>query len=685
MISYDFETYLISAEEPSPKPVCLSWYDGKDKGIIVGMKPMETYLKSILTGKEIIIAHNMRYEALVINRWFPELRGLLFDKLKRNELACTKLYEKLINCTVKKPLFSVSLADLVKHYFKVDISEDKKKPDAWRLRYHELEGVPLEEWPKEAVDYSISDSVWAYKIYTEQLKTPMSCGLAVAAEIYLNLMGQYGLLVDQNRVDILEKELLAKLTPWYEDLCLVGIVSKVKDKHGEKYKKNINEFRKYIETNVKLKNKTPKGATATSSEYLQYYLGQGLDAPVEQALNTYLNVMKYEKILTAFVSRLKQANPVIRTDYSAVVNTGRTSSSSSTLYPSVNIQQMPRDVKDVTYDIRGCFVPRPGYKICSIDYSGLELSSTANQLYRLTGKHDMRDIINSGDTPVDIHSMLAYRLMNLKTGGNETYESFKRQKKLDGYKEFRQLAKPINLGFPGGIGYDTMRTLLARDNIHPKLQILKSCEYEQPLLWEARVCRREGYPVRVRQTGAREFQLVYDELVSLKSELFALYPDLEFFLKEGHKDYLTGESKKMKNEFGEWEDEPLYAFTVGDFQRDNCMYTQVCNGLLMQCPAAIGAKRAMCHIIDKYKDSRHVKPLAFIHDEIVFEILDSDHREVYIQDVSEILIDQMQTVLTEVRIAVEAEVFDYWKKAGGDWSKTYFKDAKNKELKSGNN
>ncbi len=684
MISIDFETYLISAEEPSPKPVCLSYYDGKDKGIITGHIEMSEYIHNLLVSSELVIAHNMRFEALVINRWFPELRDELFSKLKRNELVCTKLYEKLINCTAAKPLMSVSLADLVKHYFKEDISENKKKPDAWRLRYHELEDVPLSDWPAEAIDYSISDSVWAYKIYQEQLKVPMSIGLAVASEIYLNLMGQYGLLVDQERVNLLEKELLAKLTPWYTELESIDIVSRVQSKDGKsfKWKKNINGFRKYIETNVKVKNKTPKGATATSSEFLQFYLGQGLEPAVEQALNTYLNIMKYEKILTAFVSRLKAANPLIRTDYSAVVNTGRTSSSSSMLYPSVNIQQMPRDVQDVTYDIRGCFVPRSGYKICSIDYSGLELSSTANQLYNLTGRREMLDILNGGDSPVDIHSMLAYRLMNLKLKGNETYESFRAKKKEPVYKDFRQLAKPINLGFPGGIGYDTMRTLLARDHIHPKLQILKTCEFEQPLLWEARVCRREGYPVRVRQVAAREYQLIYDELVQLKQELFALYPDLEFFLKEGHKDYLTGASKKMKNEWGEWEDEPLYAFTVGDFQRDNCMYTQVCNGLLMQCPAAIGAKRAMCHIIDKFKVSQHVRPLAFIHDEIVFEILDSDHMVDYIRDVSEILIDQMQTVLNDVRIAVEAEVFDYWKKSGGDWSKTYFKNAKDKTLRS---
>jgi DNA polymerase-1 len=51
-----------------------------------------------------------------------------------------------------------SLALLVLRYFGIDISEDKKNPRAWRLRYGELEGAPISEWPADAVAYPKRDA-----------------------------------------------------------------------------------------------------------------------------------------------------------------------------------------------------------------------------------------------------------------------------------------------------------------------------------------------------------------------------------------------------------------------------------------------------------------------------------------------------------------------------------------------
>jgi hypothetical protein len=294
----------------------------------------------------------------------------------------------------------------------------------------------------------------------------------------------------------------------------------------------------------------------------------------------------------------------------------------------------------------------------------------------------MQAILNGGSEPVDMHSMLAYRIKNIKEKCAETYESFVANKKKPGYAEYRQLAKPINLGFPGGIGYDTMRSLLAREGINPKLVVLESSKYECDLTWKRGRTRKEGYPTRIRRVARDKYELIYDELVLLKQELFGLYPDLHYFLNDGHNHFLTGETKAVKNEFDEWEKEPMYAFEIDGFKRDWCMYTQLCNGFLMQSPAAIGAKKAMNKIIAKYSGSISANPLAFIHDEIVFEVLDNDKMYATIKDISEIMIDEMQSVLTSVRIAVEAEVFDYWKKAGGFYDVTYWKDPNKNELRS---
>lgn len=679
-IAIDYETYLISKEMPTPKPVCLSWADASGSGLIVGMEDMEKFLSGLLAGHRSLVAHNAAFELTVTDEWFPNLRGLLYSKVNRNEVICTKIYEQLLDNVRKTPIMRFDLATLVNKYFETDISADKKDPDAWRLRYSELDGVPLCDWPDKAVQYAIDDSIWTLKLITEQTQTWVDYELSVQADFWLNKMGKSGMRVDHSRVMQLKEELNTKIAPARQVLIDKGFAEV--DKKG-KFKRKMKLLQAYIEEHVEAVEKTVKGVVSTSSESLNRYISTLQDKPeVKEVLENYLFVMEDEKILTAFIGNLEQAEPFIRSEYNAVVSTGRTSCRSSTNYPSLNVQQMPRQVKGVTWDIRNCFVPREGYKIVGIDYSGLELTSAAHQLYTLTGRTNMRDILNQGDEPTDMHSMLAYRLMNIKEKTNETYQSFVANKKKEPYKHYRQLAKPINLGFPGGIGYDTMRSLLAKEGIFPKLVVLDKASYEDALTWKRDVTRKEGYPTRIRRTGFREFQLVYDELVQLKGELLDLYPDLGHFLTDHHNEFLTGETKPIKDEWGEWVKEPMYRFTVDGFQRDWCQYTQVCNGMLMQSPSAIGAKKAVVKIMKQYSSSNAVRPLAFIHDEILFEVLDCEKFYAIIEDLSEIMIDEMQTVLTSVRVAVEAEAADYWMKSGGFYSKQYWKDPGKRELRS---
>jgi DNA polymerase I-like protein with 3'-5' exonuclease and polymerase domains len=387
---------------------------------------MEAFLLKLLQSREKVVAHNMSFEANVIDIHFPKLRNLLYSKIDRNELICTKVYEQLLDNTRKKPLSRFSLADLVKSYFKKNIFESKKDPNSWRLRYSELDGVDLDDWPQEAKDYAIEDSVWAYKVYKEQQNIPIDISLTVAADIYLNKMAANGILIDKTRVFKLEKEIEEKLYPKYMHLVAKDLVSK--DMLTGKIKKNMKEFRQYLSDNVSNIERTAKGNIATSTESLTRYLSEA-EGDLKEVLEDFLYIMKYEKIQTAFINRLKEANPYIRTQYRAAVSSGRTSSFTSKAYPSVNMQQMPRKVEDVTWDIRNCFIPREGFKLCSIDYSGLELTSTAHQLYKLTGKTSMRDKINQGEQPVDMHSILAYRIMNIKEKSKETYSSFFANKK----------------------------------------------------------------------------------------------------------------------------------------------------------------------------------------------------------------------------------------------------------------
>lgn len=678
LVSIDYETHLISPEFPFPRPVCLSAVEnGFNKKLLTG-KEIPEYLKRVLQ-KDTIIAHNATFECGVTAIWYPELLPQLKTALSEGRIICTQILQQLLNAQLERPVTETSLSHLVEHYFKVDISAGKTNPDAWRLRYSELEHIPKAKWPKEAIEYAIMDSVWAYKLYVELKQHRLEYRRAVEAAFYLNMIGKIGIHVNQERVIQLEKEIYTKLDPIYSKLLTLNLCAPTLSKRP---KKNIKELKAYVQERVKKPQYTKKGNIAVGKEALLKYYKETED----EAFKHFLDINEYDKVLTAYIKRLKNNN-VILTDYSTTKSTGRTSSFSSRLYPSVNIQQMPRKVPNVTWDVRNCFIPRPGYQIVSIDYAGLELASTAHRLYKLFGYSKMRDILNEGDTPVDLHSKFACQVMSRKLNKKISYEDFIQHKKEPEYAEMRQKCKRMNLSFPGGIGYDTMRFMMLQDGIRTKYHELvrsESLGEMQDLLWRY---KHKEPNLRIAQVSPVEYAIVYDELVSLKNDMFTVYPELKRFLKEEHKRHTTGEIKNMKDDWGNWEEQPMYKYKAYDFKRDWCTYTAFCNGYLMQSPSAIGATEMMIALGKKYlcvkfpcRNHQDVKLLAFIHDEVLFEV--KGDYQLHIKDISEIMIDEMQKKLNSVRITVEASMMEYWSKEGGKYNVTYYKNQKDNTLRA---
>jgi hypothetical protein len=65
------------------------------------------------------------------------------------------------------------LAALVARYLGKDISKDKQA-DSWRMRYGELIGTPVADWPAEAVRYAADDPVLTALVRVQQVKRPPS-------------------------------------------------------------------------------------------------------------------------------------------------------------------------------------------------------------------------------------------------------------------------------------------------------------------------------------------------------------------------------------------------------------------------------------------------------------------------------------------------------------------------------
>jgi DNA polymerase-1 len=93
--------------------------------------------------------------------------------------------------------------------------------------------------------------------------------------------------------------------------------------------------------------------------------------------------------------------------------------------------------------LRECFVPRPGYVLCSCDWSSAEMHTVA-QVCRWMGLPSrLADALNAGQDP---HLVLAAAILGW------SYERALAEKKSPEVKRARQMAKAGNFGFPGGMG-----------------------------------------------------------------------------------------------------------------------------------------------------------------------------------------------------------------------------------------
>lgn len=64
------------------------------------------------------------------------------------------------------------LGDLLLRYHGIDVSAKKKGADIWRMRYGELIGVPIAEWPPEALEYALEDPVHTAIVRAAQVRRP---------------------------------------------------------------------------------------------------------------------------------------------------------------------------------------------------------------------------------------------------------------------------------------------------------------------------------------------------------------------------------------------------------------------------------------------------------------------------------------------------------------------------------
>jgi DNA polymerase-1 len=703
VVAIDTETFLIGPGAVAPKLVCLSAavYDGdKDEicAVYYGnaqLEEIEGFLEGLLEDDEVqLVFHNIGFDLTVIANTFPSLLPQIFAKLEAGGMTDTGIREKLLNLSThgkleylyapdgSKTKLQYRLMDLVFNYTGVHRSEDKSGDDIWRLNYEMLDGVHADDYPKEASKYAMQDAIDTLEVYdlqAERILGEIGPGSVRTAEFHaavafaLRLMTCWGMLIDQEKVDEVDAMCVRELTP--EKLSLLidnkilipakpampyangarGIDGQPKMKKPTKPTIKKKKFQQWVldackkqGIKIKLTDKAKKllKVTNVDADHPKLEVGfvstdaevvTGL-APFDDLIKQYQHRQKLQKLVTTYLPHLR-GTATIHPEFDVLKETGRTSSYASSKFPSNNVQQEdPRT--------RPCFVARPGYVLCSVDYAAIELVSLAQKCYTLFGYSVLRDMVNAG---VDLHAYLGSGIAYKKDEGFrqlvaesaaevdrinpskplDVYEIFLSQKTQDPafYKKWRTLAKPVGLGFPGGMGIDTFVTMA-----------------------------RNSYGVI----------LTHDEAKELKDIWLETYPEMENYFA-----WIREESVDPNNVGTDDDGEPtkLYSYIspLGMY-RAGATYCAAANGASLQTPTAEGAKSGVFKIARACYDPTmesvlyDSRPVAFIHDENIAEIREDENMQERAYEIAKIMVESMQKVMPDVKIGAEPALMRRWDK-----------------------
>jgi DNA polymerase-1 len=523
-VGFDCESHLIKPGLLAPRMVCASWAWGDKSGGYVtalelrddGLIRLRGHLRD---PQSLIVGANLPYDFGVAAAEDPKLLPLIFDAYDTGRVRCVQTHQKLIDVALGMRKFrrvngvvtpaKYSLADLVALYF----NEHLEKIDTHRLRYAFLDGVPIDEWPPEAVEYAISDAVQALRVHEAQLAEELEIwgeplpndAEQQRAAWALHLMSMWGVRADpvavKHFVEHCEREIAAMnklLLDSCEDCgadqkahdnrkCPKGRFKNsgiLRDNGDGTYSRTMAEIRRRVvaaceraQVDVPMtppSAKFPDGQVKTDGDTL------------EESEDRFL--LKLAESLT-FAKYLGQWGPVceaavhrpVCARYNELVDNGRTSCSGSEGQEGTNFQNPPRKG-----DVRPCFIPRgpqeivvdmpedyeleegdvfagqtpagrlqihkkiPGNLYCSTDADTIELRANAQNCLEMVGESRMAEVL------WDQHRNGGpdlHVVMAANVAGISPMEALALHNADDvAFANIRQLSKHGNFAFAGGAG-----------------------------------------------------------------------------------------------------------------------------------------------------------------------------------------------------------------------------------------
>lgn len=637
--AFDLETELIAVGKIAPPPVCsVIKAEGAWTSICHAKDPQFVeQIEEILQPGNVVVGANTRFDMAVLVAHRPELTTLIFEAYADGRIHDVQLIQGLIDLGYDGKLMeSYSLDELGKHFGWRDRSTEKF--GGWRMRYAELMDVPMEKWPESAIAYAKEDADETLHVYLKQMELAEQ-GHTIAghefesrASFALQLIQCQGIWTDKERAKRASDAVTEVMDSCEEVLVESGVLRPYKPPRWWQGKwtlprqPTINKTalaERIVEVcereDIKVKRTTTK-LVSTNKEFLAE-LG-GLDRVIDE----YRKREEVKKLASTYLPNLRTG--IVYTEFNPLVSTGRSSSRKSSLVPSMNLQNQPRLSGKLS--VRECMIPRPGHYICSVDYSSLELCTLAWTCRRLFGESVLYDFINEYGASA-AHEFLGaqiayawYEPFKLVCDEGrcltptERFLAFRKLKEVDkaAWKKFRTFAKPTGLGYPGGLGPETFRTLA-----------------------------RGTYGVKVTLREAER----------LRDLWFATYPEMRRYFA------FINRSKDRRSR-GRY----YYEGPTGMIRR-GCSFTAASNGAGLQTPSAFGAKTGVWDVVRAQFDPSlgssllGTRSLNFVHDELIAELpIPTAHEQAL--EISSLMVDAMTRSFPGIRMEAEPALMERWYK-----------------------
>lgn len=449
-VAIDTETVPFTEAEPCPRLVSVAFADEGGASLFAAHQPeLEGHIRLLFDQYGVVFA-NAPFDVFVLGRAFPSLWPCMIDAYQHGRVFDVLTREKLIaHATGRRPIYGLGGVAMEHAGIALDKSED-----SYRLRYGELLGLEIVQWPAEAQRYAIMDAVatWAVFDAQERVGVPSDPDRQARSHIALYDQTLHGINTDPEAHARVDGVLAAK---WLEHTVrLLGAgLARVEGKKNRKVVRNQKIAQAASEAYANERGITVKRSEKTQQPSLAEDAMRSYRLPLEHPLQSYrlFGSLQAQRKKNACFSQ-----PIVRTRYDECIATGRTSSSDpGEPWHGTNLQNVtkpdklarmlgydsPRDMDTDLgegFGFRECLVPPPGHSFVDSDWSMMELVCLAQVQYDWFGRSTLGDALRAGRDP---HAELGATIAGLPT--------------LDGHpdrKKWRTLAKAPNFGYPGGLG-----------------------------------------------------------------------------------------------------------------------------------------------------------------------------------------------------------------------------------------